>query len=169
MIWFLQNEIQKIQNNPVNIAIVCTSACVALILTSILSALASASASPKYEFPQTFSKTSTTIQKSESYPLRRREYGFVFCFKHTFNFFFRNQTNQKQKYEEEKIVDVFPSQLSRYTSDGYTVNLIPSMVAGALGVVGQNRILFLRYFFHWQLFFQTIWYFRPQCSSLSWE
>ena len=94
MIWFLQNEIQKIQNNPVNIAIVCTSACVALILTSILSALASASASPKYEFPQTFSKTSTTIQKSESYPLRRREYGFVFCFKHTFNFFFRMQSNK---------------------------------------------------------------------------
>ena len=47
----------------------------------------------------------------------------------------------------KKIFHVFPSQLSRYTSDGYTVNLIPSMVAGALGVVGQNRILFLRYVF----------------------
>ena len=46
----------------------------------------------------------------------------------------------------KQIFDAFPSQLSRYTSDGYTVNLIPSMVAGALGVVGQNRILFLRFF-----------------------
>ena len=28
----------------------------------------------------------------------------------------------------------------RYTSDGYTVNLIPSMLAGAVGLIGENLL-----------------------------
>ena len=47
--------------------------------------------------------------------------------------------NRRESFDDEGThqANLLTSTL-RYTSDGYTVNLIPSMLAGAVGLIGEN-------------------------------